>query len=275
MAVGLIDGQQGAVPAGQVAQRLVPAGFRRQQVDAVGHHGLGQDQGDVAGLERPAQGVGVVELRDPHPAGDALGQAALHDADLAAAVEVHQAFLEVAVVVPLEQHDHVAPCGGPGQPDGLGVGLGGRQRELPVRNGIAAGEFLGYLDRRFSRQQELRGPRHLRLHRRHDRRVRVTAEHRHVRGVEVHVAEPVDVGEPRALTMVDVDRLVVVRRHPCHRHAVGHVRAGPADHGERPGPYVAEARQFLGVQLTDPCPVKITQRGHSTMLKGDHVPRLP
>lgn len=72
---------------------------------------------------------------------------------------------------------------------------GCRQRELPLRNGIATGEFLGYLDRGLHGEQELGRPRYLRLDRGDDRRVRMSAEHRHIRGVEVEVGEPVDVGE--------------------------------------------------------------------------------
>jgi hypothetical protein len=44
------------------------------------------------------------------------------------------------------------------------------------------------------------------------------------------------------------------------------MRPRAADHGERPGPVRAEARQLLGVQLTDPGPVKITLCGHTWML---------
>ena len=252
--------------AGQVAQRLVPAGLGRQQVHVVGHRGLGQHQGHVTGLERRPQRGRVVELGDPHPAGDALGQAAL-DRAFGAVLQVDQALLEVAVVVTLEQHDHVAPGDRPGQPDGLGVGLGGGQRELPLGHRVAAGELLGHHDRGLGRQQELGGPRHLGRRRGHDHRVRMPAEHGHVRGVEVDVAEPVDVGEAGAPAVVDVDRLVVVGGHPGHRRAVGHVRPGAADHGQRPGPGLAEARQLPGVQLADPGPVKITLRGHTRMLE--------
>jgi hypothetical protein len=113
MAVGFVDGQQRAVLPGQAAQFLMPAGLGQQQVDGVGHGRLGQHQGDIAGLERMAQRGGVVELSDPHPAGDALGQAALHRSD-PAVLQIHQSLLEVAVVVALEQHDHVASGGGPG-----------------------------------------------------------------------------------------------------------------------------------------------------------------
>jgi hypothetical protein len=198
-----------------------------------------------------------------------LGQAALHR-DGPAIRQIHQALLEVAVVVALEQHDHLAPGDRPGQADGLGVGLGGRERELPLRNPVAAGEFLGHLHRGLRGQQELRGPRHLRLHRGHDRRMGMPAEHRHIRGVEVDIAEPVDVSEARALPIVDVNRLVIVRCHPRHRHAIRHMRPRPADQRQRPRPGLPEAGQLLSEQLADPRPVKITMCRHTRML--EHPP---
>ncbi len=254
--VGLVDAQQRAVLPGQGAERLVPAGFGRKQMDRVRHRRLGQHQGHVGGLQRPAQRAGVVELGDPHPAGHPFGQAPLQSTDLAA-LDIHQALLEVAVVMPLEQDDHLAAGDGPRQPDDLGVSLRGRQRELPLGNRIAAGKFLGHLRRGLSRQQELRGPGRLLLDRAYDRRIRVPAEHRHVRGIEVDVAETVQIGETRAVTMVDVHRLVVVRGHPGHRHAVRHMRASAIDHGKRQGPVLPEARKFPAMQLTDPGPIKI------------------
>ncbi len=97
------------------------------------------------------------------------------------------------------------------------------------------------------------------------------AEHRHVRGVEVHVAEPVDVGEALTLAMIDVDQLVIVVGHPRHRHPVGHVRPRPGDHGQRPGPGLPEPRQLPGVQLTDPGPVQIPDGSHNRMLERPRV----
>jgi hypothetical protein len=68
------------------------------------------------------------------PAGHALGQSPFEGRD-ALALEVDHPFLEMTVVVALEQDDHLATVDRPGQPDRLGVGLGGGQRELPHRNG--------------------------------------------------------------------------------------------------------------------------------------------
>ncbi len=107
---------------GEVAQRLVPAGSGHQQVDGVGHRWLGQHQGDVTRFEGRVQRLCVIELGDAHAAGHALGQAALKRAGLAV-LQIHQAFFESAMVMALEQHDHLAAGDCPGQPDDLGVGL--------------------------------------------------------------------------------------------------------------------------------------------------------
>ena len=108
---------------------------------------------------------------------------------------------------------------------------------------------------------------HLRLHRGHDRRMGMPAEHRHIRGIEVDVAEPVDVSEARALPIIDVNRLVIVRCHPRHRRAVRHMRPRPADQRQRPRPGLPEAGQLLSQKLADPRPVKITMRRHTRMLE--------
>jgi hypothetical protein len=254
------------VLAGRVTQRLAPAGLGQQQVDGVGHGRLRQDQRHVGGFQRCPQRARVVELGDPHPSGDALGQAALHRGDLAA-VQVHQALLEVAVVVPLEQHDHLAPGDRPRQPDRLGVGLGGRQREPPQRDGIArASTSATATDASVDSRNCV------------DRATcactaatiagwGVAAEYRHVRGVEVQVGKPVGISETRAAAMVDVDRLIVVRGHPRHRGCRCACAHAPADHGQRPRPGLPEPRQLPGMQPSDPSPVEITQCSHPRMLE--------
>jgi len=70
-------------------------------VDGIGHGGLGQHQGDVTRLERRTQRLRVIELGDAHAAGHALRQAALKCAGLSV-LQIDEAFLESAVVMPLE-----------------------------------------------------------------------------------------------------------------------------------------------------------------------------
>ncbi len=90
----------------------------------------------------------------------------------------------------------------------------------------------------------------------------MTAEHRHVRGVEVHVGEAIDVGEARALPALDVDGLVVLLGHPRHRRAVRHVRTGSPEQGERRGASLAEPRELAGVEVADATAVEVALRGH-------------
>ena len=168
--------------------------------------------------------------------------------------------------MPLEQDDDLPAGDSPGQPDRLGIGLGGGQGELPLPDRVAAGEFFGHRHRGLGRQQEHGGPSRLRDDRGHDVRVRVPAEHRHIRGVEVDVAEPVDVGKRGSSAVIDVDRLVVVGSHPGHRQAVRHVRAGAADHGQRAGPVRPEPVQFPRVQVSNPGAVQIPHRCHPWMV---------
>ena len=61
--VGLVDDEQRAGPAGQLAQGVVVAGVGQDDAD-VGQGGLGQHAGDVARLERALQRGDIVELDD-------------------------------------------------------------------------------------------------------------------------------------------------------------------------------------------------------------------
>ena len=125
-------------------------------MDPVAHHRLGQHQRDVARSQRFRERVGIVELRDPHATGHALRQAALQGV-LWAGIAVHEALLEVAVVVALEQDHDFAIGDGARETDGLGVGLRGREGELPVGLvRVAPRELLGNHDRVLRRQEELR-----------------------------------------------------------------------------------------------------------------------
>jgi hypothetical protein len=94
-------------------------------VDVVGHGRLGQDQRHVARFERLPKDVGVVELRDPNPAGHAPAESALNR-QCAAVFDIDESFFEVTVVVPLKQDDHLAIGDGARQADRFGVRLCGR-----------------------------------------------------------------------------------------------------------------------------------------------------
>src|SRR5580765_2015948 len=127
---------------------------------------------------------------------------------------------------------------------------------------VAARELLRDDDRRLGRKQELGRARDPFPDRANDRGVRMTAEHRQVARVEVHVEVSVDVGERRALAVIDVDRQVVVGGHPRHRRPVRHVGGGAGEELERPRSLGAEPRELRVVQLADPIPIEVTQRRH-------------
>ena len=252
--------------ASSLAQLLVPAAVRPQQMQSVGHRGLRQDEGDIAGRQRLLEHRRVVELRNPDAPGHAPRQAALHWPHRPV-VEVDQALLEVAVIVAVEQQYDLPAGRRASQPDRLGVRLGRGQRELPVAHRIAPRQLLGDLDRRLGRQQELGRPGGLVGDRADDRRVGMAAEHRHVGGVEVDVVEAVDVGESGAGAVRDVDGLVVVRRHPGAGDAVGHVRAGPLQRRQRARPVGPEPGELLLVQGADTSAVEVAVRRH----RADHT----
>ena len=165
--------------------------------------------------------------------------------------------------MPLEQQDDVAPGRGACQADRLGVGLRGGQGELPMRlPRVATSELLGDEDRLLGREEELGRASHPLLDGSNDRRVRVAAEHRHVARVEIDVVVAVHVGERGAVATVHVDRQIVVRGHPRHRCPVRHVRLGAGQELKRLRPLGAEPRELGVVQLADPVPIEVAQRGH-------------
>jgi hypothetical protein len=114
---------------------------RRQQEAHVGHGRLGQYEGHVAG------GEGGLERGHVLP-----------------------------VVLAVEQQHDLAACELAGQADDLGVGLGRRRGELPLRQPVAAREVLGDDDRVLAGQQELVAECHPARDRLDDRRRRVAAK---------------------------------------------------------------------------------------------------
>ena len=72
--VGLVDEKKGARAPGDLPQRRVIAGLGMDDAD-VGHGGLGQDAGHVAGAEGLLEGVHVVPLHDLRGGGGIRGRA--------------------------------------------------------------------------------------------------------------------------------------------------------------------------------------------------------
>ena len=137
-----------------------------------------------------------------HEVGDGLrdagagehGVRALARAELVELVVVaHHHRVVVAVVAALDLDDHVTPGHRPHQVDGIHRRLGARVAEAPQGQPEALPEQLGHHDGVLGRLGEVGAERHPVAHRRHDRRVAVTGQHRAVAGVEVDVLAAVDV----------------------------------------------------------------------------------
>ena len=224
---------------GHLTQALVEAVVRHQQTHVVGERRLGDHHCHLTARERALHSVEVVERHDERPGGDVVRQAVLlrHQA---AVLDLDQDFVEVAVVLAVEEQ-HLLPAGhGPGDPDDLGVGARRRQRELPHREAVAPHQFARDPDRVLGRQQVLRSEGHLPAHRLHHRGRAVAGEHGHVGDVEVGVLVAVDVAQTGSGRRLDEQRRVVVRRaQPAHRYAVRHHRlpGGPQRLATRTHPH--------------------------------------
>ena len=219
---------------------------------------IATSRGSRAGPQR----LGVVELHDLRSWRDVARQAGLLRHELAV-LQVDERLVEVPVVLAVEEQDLVAAGERPRDADRLGVRVRRAQRELPLRQAVAAAELLGDPQRVLVRQQELRALRRAARDRLHDRLRRVAAEHRHVRDVEVRVLVSVGVAEARALAFGDEQRRVVVgRAEPRHRHAVRHrgLRARPQLRGTRTR---GDERRVLAVlDALDPFAVDVAGGGH-------------
>jgi hypothetical protein len=108
-----------------------------------------------------------------------------NSAERAVGCELDERFVEVSVVLAVEQEHLVTAGDDPRHPGRLRVGLRGGERELPHRQRVSAGELLGDDDRVLGREQELVAPRYTVGDGPDDRLGSVAAEHRHVRDVEV------------------------------------------------------------------------------------------
>ena len=132
--VRLVDDQHGAVPAGQLAQRVVVAGVREHDAD-VGQRGLAQDGRDLTGRERLLQPVDVVELHGDRGLGrvDRRADVAAPGDRTPRVVQRRERLVDAAVVAEVV-HDDLAPAGEvPGVAHGVPVGVGRGQGELPQR----------------------------------------------------------------------------------------------------------------------------------------------
>ena len=191
----------------------------------VGQRRLGEDAGVLAAGERALERADVVEADHVDVAVGGRCEPEVREPPVAGERGEH--LVAVAAVVAGEG-EHLAPAGRvAGQPERLGVGLRGRQRELPGGQAPAARELVGHDDGVLGRQHELGAGGHAPLHGAHDRLRVDAAEGALVADVGVQEAAPVGAGEVGAVPLVDPHRRVgEVARHPAHGHAVRHALAG-------------------------------------------------
>ncbi|MNE30468.1 hypothetical protein D3C80_1239850 [compost metagenome] len=218
--VGLVDDQQGADLAGQLAQARHEARLRQDHAD-VGQRRLAEHRGHVAGGQRRLQRGQVVERH--HAA--VLGQVArladqprtVHGVAVAGA---HHGLVDGAVVAAIEHQDHLAPGDRPRPAQDEAVGVGGGGRHLPERQAEALGQALAADHRILTGQHGGQAAPGLLAQGRGNRRRRVAEHAAGIAQAEVDVLAAVDVDEARALGALDEQRH---RRrpvaHPVHRHA--------------------------------------------------------
>ena len=216
--VGLVDHEQGAGAAGDLAQRVVVAGVGGNDAD-VGERGLREHAGDVAGCERGLERGDVVELDD---LGRDRGVDRRTDVALArlhpTALEHPERLVDGAVVAPVEDEDLLPPGRVPREPQYEPVRVGRAHRDLPERQSEALGELLADDDRVLGGEHRRDATRGLARDRRDRCRGRMTRHRAGVAQAEVDVAATVDVDEVGIVSLVDEDRDTArPTLHPVHR----------------------------------------------------------
>ncbi len=218
--VRLVDREQRARAAGQLAERVVEPVVREDDPD-VRQRGLGEDAGDVLRAERLLQSVQVVELDDLRRQCGVNGRPDVPGARPDDTVlGCSERLVDGAVVAPVED-EHLPAAGHlAGQPQGEPVRVRGGQRELPEREPEAPRQLLADPGRVLGREHRRRAAGRLGSHRLHDRLRRVAGHRAGVAEAEVDVLVAVDVDDPRACRLLDEDREAAgPARHPAHRDA--------------------------------------------------------
>ena len=213
----LVERQVRAVLVREILEPLQVAGLGQDHA-AVHHRRLDDHAGDLALvlLER-ARGLGqVVERHHPHDVRHRLrdaerlrhGVRMLPGADLRGiGTDGEHQRVVVPVIRALDLDDHLAAGVGAHEARGLERGLRAGVAEPPEREAEAFDQVVA------DRVQVLRGLREVRaaldlpLDRLDDLRVRVAGDHGAVAQVEVEVLVAVDVPQPVAQAVVDVDRV--------------------------------------------------------------------
>ena len=228
--VGLVDHEEGAGAAGDLAERVVEAGVGRDDAD-VGERGLREHAGDVAGRERGLERVDVVELDDlggdrrVDRRSDVAGPR-LHPT----VIEDPERLVDGAVVAPVEDEDLVAPGRVPREPQHEPVGVGRRHRDLPERQAETLPQLLADGDRVFGGEHGRDPASRLPRDGVDGRRRRVTGHRAGVAEAEVDVGVTVDVDEVSVVRLLDEDRHAArPSLHPVHRHTADEGCLGPLE----------------------------------------------
>ena len=242
--VRLVEAQERAVAAREFADAGMKPGLGQDDV-AVGECRLRQDQRHFPRRQHPLQRRQIIERHDDRVRRRARWQTG-GIGHAAAPVVPDQRLVEVAMIVAGE-NNHLVPAGNEARDaHHLDVRTGRRQRDLPVRAAYPLRQEFGDDHRILAGQQEMHAAPRLAGDRIGDDLVAEANRHAEVADVEIEVLVTVDVGEGRAIAVVDVDRRGPVESgHPGHGHAVRHVR--PGTFAKRRG--LPGAAQELGVLL--------------------------
>ena len=217
--VRLVDHQQHAVPAGDLADRRRVAVGGQHDAD-VGQRRFHEQARDVALGQPLVQRLEVVERDHRRGGGDVglrtEGAGARHDGS--GVVEHGEGLVDGAVVAPVHHRDP-GPAGEmPGEAEHEPVRVGRGDGELPERQPEPAAQLGADPGRIRRRQHRGRPGGDPGGHRLGHRRQRVAGHRPGVAQAQVDVLQPVDVDEPTALRRVDRDReRPGPPRHPRHR----------------------------------------------------------
>ena len=218
--VRLVDDQQRARSAGELAQPVVKPGLRQHDAD-VRQRRLGQHASDVTVLEFPLESHEVVPLDDAGRLRQWNRRANVPlSRDDRAPVEAGESLVDGAVVAPVEDED-LRPAGQlAGEPDRESIGVRRRQRELPARKSETARQLLTHPERVLARQHQGDSMGGLLRHSAHGRLRRVPGHRACVPEAEVDVLVPVDVAEAGALSIGGKHgKAARPTDHPRHRDA--------------------------------------------------------
>jgi hypothetical protein len=258
--VRLVDDEERPGARARGAHPRPVARLRQDDAD-VGERRLGQHAGDVAALQLGLEGLGIVELDDRGGLGGIDRGADQAFAGTRPAVLQHdEGLVDRAVVAPRE-HEHAGAArelAAEAQREPVGVGR--RERELPLRQAEAPGQLVA--DPRGVRGREHHRRAAPRLqplpHRRDRRRRRMTGHRARVAEAQVRVLVPVDVHDPRAARLGQVDREAArPLRHPGHRHPAQQMPLRVLVRGERTRPRGGEPLALVGHQHGEPGPVHV------------------